>query len=519
MASFNQYNGEWTIRHAAHLLRRTTYGTDFSTLKSFASKDPGSCVDILFENVPLPDPPLNVNFENDPNVPVGITWVDKPVTAGVNGYRTTSLRNWSFELMLKGLPNIREKMTMFWHNHFVTADINDPRFSYIYITLLRKSAIGNFKQLTKDITVDPAMLNYLNGRDNTRQAPNENYARELMELFTLGKGDAAGPGDYTTFTEEDVKEVAKSLTGWIDIRNEATIRSEFRPNRHDTTIKRLSHRFGNITIPNANADEYKNLIDIIFGREEVAHFISRKLYRWFVGSKIDDAIESSIIHPMAGMIRNSDYEIGPALKALLLSEHFYDECVRGTIIKNPIDFLLNPINQFAMSFPQDVTQYQRALTGLYQSANTMQMGMYLAPSVAGWQAYYQEPLYYRLWLNAASLPARKVFSDVIASTGIAYGQFRFQIDVLKLLAQFEEPVNPDKVVEQFSVILFPKSPAANQLVILRNTLLAGITAENWKTNYELYLQDPSINARRTAVESRVRFLLVYMMRMPEFHLS
>ncbi|MBK9745017.1 MAG: DUF1800 family protein [Saprospiraceae bacterium] len=126
--------------------------------------------------------------------------------------------------MLKGDANIREKMTMFWHNHFVTADINDPRYNYIYISLLRKNALGNFKQLTKDITIDPAMLNYLNGRDNTGQAPNENYARELMELFTLWQSPLAGPGDYTTYTEDDIKEMARVLTGWIDVRNTLPIR-------------------------------------------------------------------------------------------------------------------------------------------------------------------------------------------------------------------------------------------------------------------------------------------------------
>ena len=519
MASFTPYTGSWDIRHSAHLLRRTTYGTDYSTLKSFAQKDAESCVNILFEPLPMPDPPINVNFENDPDVPIGDTWVDKAVTAGVNGYRTGSLRNWSIELMLSGKANIREKMTMFWHNHFVTADINDPRFSYIYITQLRKSATGNFKQLTKDITIDPAMLNYLNGRDNTRQAPNENYARELMELFTLGKGDLAGPGDYTTFTEEDVKEVAKSLTGWIDIRNELPIRSEFRQNRHDTTTKRLSHRFGNITIPNANANEYSNLIDIIFTRDEVAPFIARKLYRWFVSSHIDESVETGIITPMATIIRDSDYEIAPTLKALFMSEHFYDGCVRGAIIKNPVDFILNPVNQFSMSFPADAALKQRVLAGMYQSTAVMQMAMYQAPSVAGWQAYYQEPLYYRMWLNAASLPARKLYSDAIGSTGIPYGAFRFQVNVLSLLDQFENAGNPDEVVEQLSVILFPKSPAPNQVNTLKSVLLSGISAENWKSFYDAYIQDPTSNIRRQPVESRMRLLIVYMMRMPEFHLS
>ncbi|MBC7885989.1 MAG: DUF1800 family protein [Saprospiraceae bacterium] len=314
MSSLNKFTGNWSTFQAAHLLRRTTYGANIDTIKQFGNKSLDECVLQLFQLLSPPPPPINVSYDSDAEVPIGETWVDKGTSPNVNGYRYTSLRAWSVELLYSVTPNIREKMTMFWHNHFVTSDINDPRYTYKYIALLRNNALGNFKQLTKDITIDPAMLNYLNGRDNTRQAPNENYARELMELFTLGKGDLAGPGDYTTFTETDVKEMARSLTGWQDIRNSLPIGSMFTQNRHDTTSKRLSHRFGNVMIPNANAEEYKNLINIIFQRSEVALFIARKLYRWFVYSAIDAQIEQDIIVPMAEIIRSNDYEIAPALK-------------------------------------------------------------------------------------------------------------------------------------------------------------------------------------------------------------
>ncbi|MBK8372664.1 MAG: DUF1800 family protein [Saprospiraceae bacterium] len=138
--------------------------------------------------------------------------------------------------MLKNNPHIREKMTLFWHNHFVIADINEPRVLYNYIVKLRRLSLANFKEMAKEITVDNGMLEYLNGRDNTREAPNENYARELLELFTLGKGNSVGNGDYTTYTETDIKEIARVLTGWIDV-NTLPIRSEFRAARHDTGTK------------------------------------------------------------------------------------------------------------------------------------------------------------------------------------------------------------------------------------------------------------------------------------------
>jgi len=519
MASLNKYNGAWSVSLAAHLFRRTTYGVSYEILKEYGSKSLDASLDVLFQPLGPPPPPLNISYEDDPDVPIGVTWVDKGVSQNVNGYRTASLRGWSFELMLTGSLNIREKMTMFWHNHFVTADINDPRYSYKYIDLLRSNALGNFKQLTKEVTIDPAMLNYLNGRDNTKQAPNENYARELMELFTLGKGISAGPGDYTTYTEEDVKEVAKVLTGWVDVRANLPIRSQFNLVRHDTTTKKLSHRFNGATINNAGAEEYKNLIDIIFQKEEVSLFIARKFYRWFLHYNIDDSIEKDIIIPLAKIIRDNNYEIAPALKTLLASEHFFDTCIIGGIIKNPIDFLLNPLNQFNVVYPTDPVLKYRVLGGLYQTTFAMQMGMYQAPSVAGWQAFYQTPSYYRLWLNATSLPTRKLYTDGVASTGLPFGTYRLQLNAINTLDKFPDPSDTDKVIDEFSLILMSKPLAQNQITVLKGLLVAGTGTNSWTTLYNTYKADPTNETKKAPIVNRLRALIVYMMRMPEYHLS
>ncbi len=519
MALFDKYSGTWSPHLAAHLLRRTTFGADWVTINAFGKLTVDECIQKLFEVLPAPPPPININYDLDPDVAIGETWVGKPATGNVNGYRTASLRAWSLGLMINNRANIREKMTLFWHNHFVTADINDPRYSYKYIALLRSQSLGNFKQLTKDITIDPAMLNYLNGRDNTRQAPNENYARELMELFTLGKGEQAGPGDYTTFTEGDVKEVAKCLTGWIDVRANLPIRSEYRLNRHDTTNKVLSHRFNNVVINNAEDQEYKNLIDTIFTRDEVALFISRKIFRWFVSSKINDEIESQVIVPMASVIRSNDYNIAPAIKALLSSEYFYDECIIGGIIKNPIDFIINPANQFGILLPEDAVLKQRVFTTMYQSTFVMQMAMFQAPSVAGWQAYYQEPSYYRLWLNATSLPFRQTYNDGVASVGVAFGQYRFLIDPLILLNKFENPTDADDIITSIGILIFSKPITENQHNTVRSIFLLGGNNQSWADIYNAFKNDPTNANKRQAVLTRIRTLLVYMMRMPEYHLS
>jgi hypothetical protein len=519
MASLKKYTGPWSDALAAHLLRRTTYGVPLSTVKKFGASSLDACIEEICRPLGDPPPPINVNYEEDPDVPIGETWVDKGVNGNVNPYRTASLRGWSFELMLKSSTNIREKMTMFWHNHFVTADINDPRYAYKNIALLRSQAMGNFMELTKDVTIDPAMLVYLNGRDNTRQAPNENYARELMELFTLGKGNVAGPGDYTTFTELDVKEVARALTGWIDVRNNLPIRAQYQLTRHDTGTKKLSHRFGEAVIPNAGANEYKNVIDIIFQKPEVALFICRKLYRWFVGAHIDAQTEQDVIEPMAEMMRTGNYEVASAVKALLSSEHFYDECTRGGIIKNPVDFLLNPLNQLGALYPSDLALQYRVYGGLYQTSAGMQMGMYQAPSVAGWQPYYQAPGFYRLWLNATSLPARKLFTDGFAFGSFAIGTYRLQPNYLKILDEVASPENPDALIDQLSLLMFPKNLATNQKSTLKNFLTLGGGNTSWSNVYNTYKADPSNETKRNAVLNRLRPMYVYMMRMPEYHLS
>ena len=144
----------------------------------------------ILAELPLPDPPVNYYSEDD-NVSIGQTWIDSPYPDNrqvARGARNRSLAGWSMGRLLNEGINIREKMVLFWHNHFAIErqKVNDPKFIYRYITLLRENALGNFKQLVKDVTIDPAMLRYLDGHQNTRRKPNENYARELLELFFTG---------------------------------------------------------------------------------------------------------------------------------------------------------------------------------------------------------------------------------------------------------------------------------------------------------------------------------------------
>ncbi len=520
MASLQKYSGQWSNRTAAHLLRRTTFGTPYEIIKEMGRQNVDEVVNRILTPVLAASPPINENSDNDPDVPIGATWVNAPFTQGTNNYRNQSLLRWSFDLMMDTEPNIREKMTLFWHNHFVIAQSNDARYSYIYIEKLRNNCLGDFKQMTKDMTIDPAMLIYLNGNENSRQAPNENYARELLELFTVGKGDLAGPGDYTTFTEDDVREMAKSLTGWVINRAQLQSTGIYRPNRHDIGSKQLSHRFGNKVIENGNENEYSHLIDVIFENDSVATHIVTKIYRWFVHHDITPVIQQNIIQPLAKIFRENNYQIKPVLESLLKSEHFYDDCVHGVMIKSPLDILLNPLCYFKPIYPQNVNQKISRLNELYGFSFALGMGIFNAPDVAGWQPYYQEPSFDRLWLNSNSLPNRKLYSDAICSIGIGPNNVnnRLSLDLLETIEKFEKPDNAELVIAELSLMMFPKPLAQNQIDTLLNIINFGQT-NGWSLAYQAYQAAPDVERNRNAVINLVRATLVYMTRMPEYTLS
>lgn len=523
------YTGPWTQAEATHLLRRATFGPNIQEVNKVVSQGLQNTIDELFQTQPLPDPPINNISTVDPYVPIGETWIEAAYLADVNlrGYRRNSLNSWTVNTMLQGGLNIREKMTLFWHNHFVTSRVavNDPKFQYVYITLLRSHATGNFRELTKKITIDPSMLRYLNGDQNTKTNPNENYARELMELFTIGKGPLVGPGDYTHYTEDDVIAMAKVLTGWVTtgfytLNPDVKIASEYRNNRHDLTTKTLSHRFDNITIPNMGDKEYAHLIDVIFSKDECAFFIARKLYRWFVYYNIDDNIEQQVIAPMAQLILDHDYDIAPALQALLSSAHFYEDCVRGVMIKHPIDFIISMMRQSDWSSPGNLNLQYRYWLLAAQTFPTMQMEYFDPPSVAGWKAWYQEPTFYQGWLNSVTLPVRSNIVKTLVFNGFKVGNNpAAPLPLLAWITNMTNPHIPDDLIDGFVKLLFPRPISDAKKAYLKEVLLPGLPDYEWTIEYTDYLNNPGDMNLKNAVLNKLRNLVSTMMQMPEYQLS
>lgn len=523
------YTGPFGFDQAAHLLRRATFGATHQQVKEVAALGLDAAIEALFADEPMPEPPLNPNFAEDPYVDIGETWIDAPYdlsVAGLQGYRNQSLRAWTLNLLRASGLTLREKMVLFWHNHFVTGDIQDAKFVYKYITLLRQNALGNFRELAKSITIDPAMLRYLNGNDNTAASPNENYARELLELFTIGKGPQAGPGDYTNYTEDDVVEMAKVLTGWRDRgfntqNTGVAVTSEFVPNRHNTTTKQLSYRFDNIQIGNLGNQEYAHLIDVIFTKDECARFICRKLYRWFVYYEIPQSVEDEVIVPMAQIMVDNDYQIRPALEALLRSEHFFDILNVGPMIKNPVDFVASLLRVFEVGMPvNDLERFYRVQWAIFRNTlNAMQMPYYDPPSVAGWKAYYQEPGFYRTWVSSVTLTARQAYTNVMLTNGITAMGFAAKVDVLKFAATMDDPYEPNSLIAGFVKTLFPQPITQTQHDFLKNVLLPGLPDYEWGLEYGDYINNPNDPDLKAAVETKLRNLLMAMLNMPEYYLS
>ena len=539
------YTGAWDAPAARHLLRRCIFGPSARQVDQALELGMDAAIERLLAPRPEPDPPVKDipdptgpdDFTptrlRDPEVAYGETWIHAAPFPGntlrpmdrnrILRYRLKSQDAWTFLLMLDGELSIRERLTMFWHNHFVVADMAFGQRVYQYARLLRAQALGNSRDLTKAITLDTGMLTYLNGTDNSQQAPNENYARELLELFTVGKGALAGPGDYSTFTETDVIQMARVLTGWqVPVsRRGDPLSVSFVPARHTPGDKRLSARFGGAVIREAGEQEYALLIDLIFEQEACALHLVRELYRWFVGPEIDAGVEEALIQPLAAVLREADYEIRPVLRVLLASAHF--QAHRGCMIKSPVDLLLSGTQGLGMPRPLDGPEADYGIgIMLAKSAEELGMGVFKHPTVAGWEAYHQAPQYDRYWLNNLSYPKRQDYLSALILGGTVQTEsenFSLAplVPVLDLAAGIDEARDPKRLIEGLAEMLYPAPISQAQRDFLKDALIPGLPDYEWTVEYSDFLADPT-GPLRAPVIARLQKLLVAMVQMPEFQL-
>ena len=529
LSGIDAYTGPWTEQEVTHLLKRTMFGAKRADVNYFKNLSMSQAVqELLNPTAPDPAPPVKeyvtsttLGVNADANILQGTTWINDINNDGtVQSQRRASYKKWWTGVMINQDRSIREKLMLFLVDHFGNeiTDIGVSNWTYRQHALIRQYALGNYKELVRNITKDLSMLRYLNGYLNNASAPDENYARELFELFTLGKGPDS------QYTEADVKEAAKVLTGWQI--NFTTWQTIFTASRHSTANKTFSPFFNNTVITGrtgatAGDLELADLLNMVFSQGEVAKFIVRKLYRWFVYYTIDDNTEQQVIAPLATIFRNNNYELKPVLTALFQSQHFYDVLNRGCVIKNPADQVIGSIRELNTSFPT-ATDYLSNYSMWNLMSNWMtNMGMSLndPPNVSGMPAYYQEPLFHEIWINADSLPKRNQFTDTMIATGYLVNGIRLKFDCVALAQTFLNPGNPNDLIDEAVDRFFRNPLSVNSKAQIKTQIL--LTGQQWDyywTNaWMAYTANPT-TANFNTVNSRLMNLFKYLFNLAEYQL-
>lgn len=461
----------WNKERAMHLFRRMGFGANAERIEQALMQDPGQIVDQVIDeaiNLPLsPEPEWafwNVNDYTDFDAQREeqlISWVV----------------NWVKDMAEKGF---REKLALFWHNHFVTkfeAYICTSHM-YQYHKILQENALGNFKTFVSEIGKTPAMLVFLNGVQNSLIEPNENYARELYELFTLGRDNG--------YTQKDIEETARALTGWVGFFALCGPIG-FLPVAHDTGEKTIFGQTGNWG--------YDDVHNILFEQKGdlVAKFICTKIYHHFVHPQVDEAF----VEELAATFKNNDFAIAPVFKQLFKSDHFFDDYVIGTQVKSPTDLTISLINEGGFVYDDELIQ---AVTFfIYQLGQEL----FNPVDVAGWPGN-------RSWITSSTITARW---QIV--TAYAFWMFENNPDLLVKLAKDlnggfsnDAALVTQNIVDHFipngfnTPDAYDKATAVFKWEIPQNYFDEGLWNLEWDT-----------------VSVQVAVLIDYLGRLPEFQLQ
>lgn len=443
----------------AHLLRRTGFGARPDQINAYLQKGFAATVDEL------------VNYENvaeDPGVPA------QPTTEGggfdIRLLNVDDITSWWLERMIKTKRPLQERMVIFWHDHFATAasKVNVPNgFKYLYWQnlTLRQHATGDFRALCKAINRDPAMIWWLDNDLNIARSPNENYARELMEIFMIGL-DGFFAGGYT---EPDVQQAARAFTGWgLRRGNDAPDRManhpngpltdqtqsiQIPPNTFDNSPAARRHDYGDKTVfgltRNFNGDE---IVDLILDHEpqrtHAARMIGKKLFEHFA---YEDPEEAVIAH-MAAVVLRHNFQIKPVLRDLFLNtKEFYSDKAQHALIKWPVHYLVNAVRQLQAVMP---------MTGLNAGRGQITlvaMGMMLLnpPDVFGWPGREE-------WLTTSQLLARNNFANTLATNrSTTPGNTGIPMDTVLATAGLGATATAEQVADYFIALLVQRPLAAN----------------------------------------------------------
>ncbi len=536
-------------RRAAHLLRRSTYRYTRARVDELAFMSADAALDTILTDYPqqlvqpvYDNPATTGVIENDVwLLPPGL-----PQPAEDFILRRYNMGWWINEALHDS--GIGHKMTFFFHQYLAVAANSGGNANYFdYLRLLRWGAMGNFKKLATKMVVDNSMLRYLNNNENTKNNPNENFAREFLELFTIGKGNQAAPGDYTNYTEDDIVEAARVFTGIRTRFNRDIIdaetgipRGDFQTNaggavtQHDTASKTFSPRFQNTLITGGSTlaaafQELDAFVDMVFAQPETAKNFCRRLYRFFVHRDITDEIENDIIAPLADTFVANNFEVKPVLRQLLQSSHFFDEDdsdnadeIVGGIIKSPLELTLQAVSFFNITIPSP-TQNTQMHYGLFYSQAVIDrmfaganLTLFFPPDVAGYAAYYQSPDFHRQWFNSSTIIARYKL-PVMLLTGTRQigsnpnGQIGIKLNIAPWLRDqsgIATPADAYSVVQELLDYMLPTPPDNDRFnYFFDSVFLDGLPPADWTYEWQNYLTSGDATEVTLALERLVRAIM------------
>ena len=450
--TLNLLTREISLVESAHLLRRIHFGPTIEEIDYLSSLNINDAVEYILRDIPPPPPPGD--------------WIDDPFPYNYGSYSpeqrdslqaaydlySLELNVWWLDQMFNSSSSIIEQMTLFWHDHFATSieTVKYPPAMYHQNKILREYAIGNFKDLVTLMIFDPAMMVWLDNRENRVGAINENFARELLELFTMGEGQ---------YTQQDVMEAARALTGY----QTNGLETYFVSDRFDNGVKTFLGQTGNFNT--------YDIIDIIFEQPQTAYFICEKLYKWFVYENPHE----EIVQNLAQIMIDNNYEIKPVLYALFSSEHFFDDNFKGSKFKDPINHSLGVIRQSYIDINQTLYFQNNAYTLhdiLLYVQNLNGLLIFNPPDVSGWPGY-------RNWINTFTLPNRKIFTNYIFD-----GTFGTLGDPVSFAERIPNGLtDPNALMDYLYIYFYSIQPSELTKQNLMDELLGGVDPDTWGLLY------------------------------------
>ena len=466
-------NKPWTAKQINLVVRRLGSGCSLSDIDLHLNSTPESLIDDIVDGAS--------NMEVT-TAPEWSQWDNKQFNKSGNNknYYHTIWQRQAFKDIINN--GFRERLTLFWSNHFVVEykDVNQPAYLYQYYALIQSHALGNFKTFVSEMGLVPAMLRYLNGFENKKNSPNENYARELYELFTLGEGNG--------YMQEDITETARALTGYNRFKTYLGV-IEFNENSFDKGSKTIFGRSGNWG--------YNDVIDILFEEKKdlIANFICNKIYRYFVSPQLN----SSVVSAMAETFKQNEFELKPVLKQLFKSEHFFDSVNSNVIIKSPIDLMLGLHHSLSFEYKDNVDLE----LNFRNKCREMGQEVFSPVDVAGWQGNHD-------WINSETLPKRWEFADYLLIKYWQKNKNQFKTFIQSLVGSDQTDLRV--IVTQLKDFMFcPYEIKEEEMTDAINTFMGEVP--------ESYFEDGTWSLNSNSVPKQVYDLMRFFITLPEFQLK